>query len=71
VGVCGYCREEVEADYVPPGGAMQAMLDGEPAHNECSLRSALGGIGHLWNHQYWCMERRDPDAGLSYRVYVG
>jgi hypothetical protein len=38
-----------------------------PVHRECSLRSALGGIGHLDNHSYWCKQQHDPDAGYSYR----
>ena len=37
------------------------------AHNECTVRSAVGGIGHLLAHPYWCTEMHDPDAGLSYR----
>lgn len=36
-------------------------------HVACALRSTLGGIGHLMDHAYWCGERGDPDAGLSYR----
>ena len=64
---CAYCAEPVEPDYVPPNGAEQAMCNGRPAHNECGLRSALGGIGHLTNHAHWCTEVGDPDAGLSYR----
>lgn len=36
-------------------------------HRECFLRSAIGGIGHLIAHNYWCRERSDPDAGLTYR----
>jgi hypothetical protein len=41
--------------------------DDEGAHRECSLRSVIGGIGHLIAHDYWCTERHDPDAGLTYR----
>jgi hypothetical protein len=51
--VCGYCGEKVHADYVAPNGAEQAMINGRRAHNECGLRSALGGIGHLTNHAHW------------------
>jgi hypothetical protein len=29
------------------------------------LRDAMGGIGHLIAHEYWCSMRGDPDAGLS------
>lgn len=37
------------------------------AHRECLLREVVGGIGHLIAHDYWCTERHDPDAGLTYR----
>lgn len=38
------------------------------AHHECSVRMALGGIGHQIAHEYWCGEpHHDPDAGLTYR----
>lgn len=43
----------------------RARADG--AHRECSLRGVVGGIGHLIGHDYWCVLRHDPDAGLSYR----
>ena len=36
-------------------------------HRECFLRDAVGGIGHLIAHEYWCSTRGDPDAGLTYR----
>ena len=35
------------------------------AHRVCMLRDAMGGIGHLIAHDYWCTERNDPDAGLT------
>jgi hypothetical protein len=65
--VCGYCDEPVEVGYQPPHGAVQAWLDGRPAHNECGLRSALGGIGHLTDHNRWCLTEGDPDGGYSFR----
>jgi hypothetical protein len=37
------------------------------AHDECMLRSVLGGIGHLEDHDHWCNEVGDPDGGRSYR----
>lgn len=37
-------------------------------HRECALRSAIGGIGHLLDHQHFCKERGDPDAGLDLRT---
>lgn len=36
-------------------------------HRECFLRDGMGGIGHLLAHEYWCSQRGDPDAGLTYR----
>jgi len=27
---------------------------------------AIGGIGHLIAHNYWCVQKGDPDAGLTY-----
>lgn len=39
-----------------------------PRHRECGFRSAIGGIGHCVNHQYYCSpDVDDPDAGFSYR----
>lgn len=37
-----------------------------PIHRVCGIRSALGGIGHLLDHRYWCVVRQEPDAGLSW-----
>lgn len=37
------------------------------AHWECLLRSVIGGIGHLEDHQHWCQEVGDPDGGRTYR----
>jgi hypothetical protein len=42
-----------------------AMVD---AHRECSLRSVLGGIGHLLDHGHFCNGGLGPDAGLDYRT---
>lgn len=36
------------------------------AHQECGLRSVLGGIGHHEDHSYWCENQHDPDGGRSY-----
>ena len=36
-------------------------------HPECGLRLAVGGIGHLTNHDYWCCVAADPDMGLTWR----
>ena len=39
----------------------------QPMHRECGLREVVGGIGHLIAHDYWCLQRHDPNAGLTYR----
>jgi hypothetical protein len=64
---CALCGEPVEPDYVPPNGADQARCNGRPAHNECMVREALGGIGHLEDHAHWCGQMGDPDGGRTYR----
>jgi hypothetical protein len=38
------------------------------SHNECSLRTVLGGIGHLLDHAHFCHGELGPDAGLDYRT---
>jgi hypothetical protein len=58
--ICQLCGEPVE-----PGS--EAPVVGTLMHSECGLRMALGGIGHLIDHAYWCLEKHDPDGGLSYR----
>ena len=40
--------------------------DEPQVHNECGLRSAVGGIGHLLDHAHFC--DTDPDAGLDFRT---
>lgn len=35
------------------------------AHRACMVREVLGGIGHHIAHDYWCVDRGDPDAGLD------
>jgi hypothetical protein len=71
-------RERWQADGSLPGDLPQCMLCDEvleetsssevqPIHRACALRSVVGGIGHLIAHDLWCVERKDPDAGLTYR----
>jgi hypothetical protein len=38
-----------------------------PAHRACAMREVTGGIGHLIDHDRYCVRDGDPDAGLSYR----
>ena len=59
---CMYCRREfVEGD----NGAI--MPHGFTQHRECSLRSVMGGIGHLVNHARYCRSEIGTDGGLNYR----
>lgn len=59
---CVLCEEAI--------GEFDAWVPLNPeqyAHWCCSLRSVLGGIGHHLGHEYWCEQRHDTDAGLTYR----
>jgi hypothetical protein len=64
---CPMCDEPV----VPGGDISPTSLftaEGpQRVHRSCMLREVLGGIGHLIAHDYWCTERHDPDANLTYR----
>jgi len=59
--ICELCDEPITID--------EGMAPVHPlvAHRECLLRNALGGIGHLIDHEHFCIRKHDPDAGLSYR----
>lgn len=57
---CLLCNEPVTDD----DRAMSRSS--HPAHRTCMLRNVLGGIGHQIAHDYWCLQRDDPDAGLTY-----
>jgi len=61
---CPLCEE-----VVTPNNHDARRMGGhnEWAHRECLLRSVLGGIGHLEDHQRWCIEAGDPDGGRTYR----
>jgi hypothetical protein len=61
-GICVLCDEAIDTyeAWVP-------LNPSQYAHHECSLRSVLGGIGHHLGHEYWCLQQRDTDAGLTYR----
>ncbi len=59
--ICELCKEEILPD------ENKADVKTMDAHRECCLRMALGGIGHFTNHQLWCVERSDPDMGLTLR----
>lgn len=61
---CPLCSEPV---IVGTDDISAFRIGGLLTHRECALRSAMGGIGHLTDHEVWCCQRGDPDAGLSYR----
>jgi hypothetical protein len=62
---CAMCDELVEEGHQ---GSFIGTENGlAPVHKECSLRSVMGGIGHLTDHAHWCGEMHDPDGGHSYR----
>lgn len=61
--ICPLCSEPIgdnDLDVRPING------DGR-AHRPCLLRSVVGGIGHLEDHERWCLGEHDPDGGRSYR----
>lgn len=67
---CLLCGEEAaHNNFVRTMGSMRADGTAEMrwVHDDCALREVLGGIGHLVAHEYWCLQRHDPDAGLTYR----
>jgi hypothetical protein len=67
---CILCGEEAAHDnFVRLMGNLKADGTAEMrwVHDDCNLREVLGGIGHLVAHEYWCLQRHDPDAGLTYR----
>jgi hypothetical protein len=58
---CQLCGESIEwLDKLVPAWPLIA-------HQECGLREVLGGIGHLLDHEHFCLTLHDPDAGLTYR----
>ena len=61
-----WCDEDTSLDNVV---SPEYMMDGTKrrAHDDSALRQVLGGIGHLIAHEYWCLQKNDPDAGLTYR----
>ena len=63
--MCPMCNEAVWGD------AAQDPVYTEDGprivHWQCMLREVTGGIGHLIAHDLWCVQRHDPDAGLTYR----
>lgn len=66
---CVYCDETITPDDAG-SFVMQVRPDSaasKPVHRECSLRSVIGGIGHLEDHDRWCLREHDPDGGRTAR----
>lgn len=64
--ICLLCDEAVDPDDLR-GTPIWHEGVRRATHRECSLRSVLGGIGHHLDHAYWCKEKHDPDAGMTFR----
>lgn len=65
---CPLCEEPVALDQINNRSQRIGGMGGNrTAHRECLLRSGIGGIGHLENHAYWCLQMHDPDGGRTYR----
>ena len=66
---CPLCEEPVTAEQsADPGAQRLGGLGGyRVAHRECLLRDVRGGIGHLEDHAFWCIEANDSDAGRTRR----
>lgn len=68
--LCINCEEPIEEDQ--QGTFIYAIEDGvmtpKPSHKECSLRSVLGGIGHMKGLCTCNGGNTDPDENLSYRT---
>lgn len=54
---CSLCEERIDVT--------ERMVGTLMAHRVCLLRTAVGGIGHLEDHAYWCDQMGDPDGGRS------
>lgn len=57
---CGLCDE--------PLGDEKSVSKRQPMHRACALCAATGGIGHMLDHEHFCVRLGDPDAGLDYRT---
>jgi hypothetical protein len=65
--ICPMCNEPVrQGDDISPT-SLFTEEGPQTTHRSCMLREVIGGIGHLIAHDYWCIQRHDPDAGLTRR----
>jgi hypothetical protein len=60
---CPLCDESTTGRDTRPLWGVNGMR--QYAHRECLLRTVMGGIGHLEDHAYWCVEMHDPDGGRT------
>lgn len=69
VVMCLLCDTEVEAGDTSRSTQVLRgdVFEVRESHVECLLRSVIGGIGHLRDHEFWCLTMQDPDGGESYR----
>lgn len=67
--ICPMCDEKLDPGDVQRNPPTLYTAEGpRAAHRECMLRVALGGIGHLIDHQHFCIDKGDPDAGLPFHL---
>ena len=64
--LCLMCNEAITDDISPT--SVYTENGPRRMHRVCSLREVLGGIGHLLDHEHFCIDMKDPDAGLDYRT---
>jgi hypothetical protein len=62
-----YVRDREDGSYILADDMEGARAMLVPQHKECGLRSVLGGIGHIEDHERWCKGVGDPDGGRSRR----
>jgi hypothetical protein len=60
--ICAHCNEPILSR------EDRADIMNMDCHRECTLRTVLGGIGHLLDHAHFCHGELGPDAGLDYRT---
>jgi hypothetical protein len=66
--LCMLCSEYVMSnDEQARGIWLDEYGEHRKVHRECALRNVIGGIGHIEDHDKWCLVHRDPDMGLGFR----
>jgi hypothetical protein len=59
--ICALCQEPITST-----DAWVSLNPQNYVHHCCSLREVTGGIGHQLAHEWCCLVKHDPDAGLTY-----